>query len=374
LFTVAGQPPPVGVLHMAMVHGAMYDAVNTIDGQYEPYLYSLRTPMFWASKDAAVVAAAYTVLNHLLPAQAAQLRQLYEASLAALPNNSAKWFGVSIGGWAGRAMIVARGGDGRFGAPGFPTGTLPGQWRPVLPAFVNDPNAWVKDVRPFLLESPTQFRSAPPFPLASPEYAAEFNQVKSVGSATSATRTMFQTNSSLYWAESPVRTWNRIMRTISAQEGLTLEENARLFAMANMVVADSAITVWNDKVFYGFWRPITAIREAGSDGNAATVADPSWVPLIANPPYPEHTSGASGVAGGFTRAIEHVLGTDHVAWSDTNLGGQTRSFTRLSDARQEVVDARVWSGIHFLRADVLGALVGTNVADWANAHFFQPAG
>ena len=132
------------------------------------------------------------------------------------------------------------------------------------------------------------------------------------------------------------------------------------------------INVWDDKAFYGFWRPITAIREAHLDGNAATTADPDWLPLLENPPYPDHSSGASGQAGAFSKALEHFFGTNDIAWSDTNLGGQTRSFTRLSDARNEVVDARVWSGIHFLRADVHGALIGTNVADWANANFFQP--
>ena len=372
LFTVAGQAPPVGVLHMAMVHGAVYDAVNAIDGRYEPYLYRGRRGAFWASKDAAAATAAYRVLVSIVPAQQAQLELLYNASLAALPNTSAKWIGVGNGEHAAAAMIAARTNDGRFGAPGFPVGLLPGQWRPVLPAFANDPNGWVRNVKPFVLQSPSQFRSAAPFPLTSAAYATEFNQVKAIGSLNSATRTMFQTNSAMYWAESPVRTWNRIMRTLSAQRGLTLEENARLFAMANMVVADTAINVWDDKAFYGFWRPITAIREADLDGNAATVADPNWLPLLANPPYPDHTSGASGVAGGFTKALEYVLGTDNVAWSDTNLGGLTRSFTRLSDARNEVVDARVWSGIHFLRPDVLGALVGTNVADWANTHFFRP--
>ena len=132
-------------------------------------------------------------------------------------------------------MIVARTNDGRFGAPGFPTGLLPGQWRPVLPAFVNDPAGWMRNVKPFLLQSQSQFRSAGPFPLTSAAYATEFNQVKSIGSLNSATRTMFQTNSSLYWAENGARTWNRIFRTVSAQQGLTLEENARLFAMFSTV-------------------------------------------------------------------------------------------------------------------------------------------
>ena len=372
IFTVAGQAPPVGVQHMAMVQGAVYDAVNSIDGRYEAYLYRGRRGAFWGSKEAAAATAAYRVLVSIVPAQQPQLEQLYNASLAAIPDTSGKWIGIGNGERAAAAMIAARTNDGRFGACCFPTGLLPGQWRPVLPGFVNDPNGWVRNVKPFLLEGPSQFRSAGPFALTSAAYATELNQVKSIGSLTSATRTIFQTNAAVYWAESAVRTWNRIMRTLSAQEGLTLEQNARLFAMANMAGADTAINVWDDKAFYGFWRPITAIREAHLDGNAATTADPDWLPLLNNPPYPDHSSGASGQAGAFSKALEHFFGTNDIAWSDTNLGGQTRSFTRLSDARNEVVDARVWSGIHFLRADVHGALIGTNVADWANAHFFQP--
>jgi hypothetical protein len=373
LHTVAAQAPTVGSLHMAMVHGAMYDAVNAIDGRYEPYLYPGRRGAFWASKDAAAATAAYRVLSSIVPSQQAQLEQLYNASLAKVPTTSSKWIGVSIGSRAAAAMIDARTGDGRFGAPGFPTGTLPGQWRPVLPGFVNDPAGWMRNVKPFLLQSPSQFRSAGPFPLTSAAYATEFDQVKSVGSLNSTTRTMFQTNASLYWAENGARTWFRIFRTVSAQEGLTLEENARLFAMFGTALADALINVWDDKAFYGFWRPITAIREAHLDGNPATTADPAWLPLIVNPPYPEHSSGASAVAGAAARTLQNFLGTDDVAWADTNLGGQTRSFTRASDAMKEVVDARVWSGIHFLRADEHGAQIGRQVADWANEKFFRPA-
>ena len=372
LFNTAAQAPTVGSLHLAMVHGAMYDAVNAIDGQYEPYLYPGRRGAFWASKDAAAATAAYRVLVSIVPSQQAQLQQLYNNSLAALPNTSAKWIGVSIGGRAAEAMIDARTNDGRFGTPGFPTGTLPGQWRPVPPAFGNDPAGWMRTVKPFVLQSQSQFRSAGPNLLTSAAYATELNEVKTIGSATSASRTMFQTNSCLYWAENGARTWHRIFRTVSAQKGLTLEENARLFAMLSVSVADALINVWDDKAFYSFWRPITAIREADLDGNAATAADPDWLPLIANPPYPDHSSGASAVAGAAAGTLQNFFGTDNLAWTDTNFGGLTRSFTHASEAQQEVVDARVWSGIHFRRADVHGALIGTQVADWANANFFRP--
>ena len=370
LFNVAGQPPNVGVLHLAMVQGAVFDAVNAIDRSHQPYLYTTPAPPF-ASKEAAAATAAYRVLVSIVPAQRVALQEKYLTSLAGIP-----FFQMILGAMAGNgaadAMLRARAGDGRFGTPGFPVGTGPGQWRPVLPAFANDPAGWVRNVKPFVLESPSQFRAAPPFPLTSAAYTAEFEQVKSLGSATSTTRTAFQTNSARYWAENGLRTWHRIARALAAQEGLTIEENARLFALLSLAEADTLINVWDDKAFYGFWRPITAIREAGSDGNDATAPDDKWLPLIATPPYPDHTSGASGLAGATVRILQIIFGTDNMAWTDTNLGGQTRSFTTFSDAETEVVNARMWSGIHFLRADVLGALVGTNVANWTAANYLQP--
>ena len=377
LFNTAAQSPPVGSQHMAMVHGAVYDAVNAVDRQYQPYLYTNRNfPLFsgilpWASKDAAAATAAYKVLISIVPAQQPALQQLYLASLATIPEWAGRSEGTRLGEEAAAAMIAARTNDGRFGAPGFPVGVLPGQWRPVLPGFVNDPNGWIRNVKPFLLQSPSQFRSAGPFALTSADYAAEFNEVKSVGSLTSTTRTAAQTNASLYWAEHSGRTWNRIFRTISAQHTLTPEESARLFAMLNMSFADTAINVWDDKAFWSFWRPITAIREAHLDGNPATTADPDWLPLIVNPPYPDHSSGASGLSGAATRTLRQFFGTNHIAWTDTNVGGQTRSFSRASDAMDEVVEARIWSGIHFRRADMHGAQIGQQVAGWADANYFR---
>jgi hypothetical protein len=312
------------------------------------------------------------MLSQLVPAQQAVLDAQYAASLAAIPDGSAKTRGIAVGGAAAAAMIAARTDDGRFGAFRFAVGSLPGQWRPVLPAFVNDPNAWLKDVRPFLIRSGTQFSSQGPLELKSPKYAREFDEVKSFGSATSTTRTPDQTHMARYWAENPPATWSRVFRTLSAQQGLSIADNARLFAMLYLTAADALITVWNDKAHYPFWRPITAIREADTDGNPHTVADPAWLPLIANPPYPEHSSGHSGLSGSIVATLQDFFGTDHIGWTDTTNAGLTRSFTRFSQAIDEVVDARVWSGIHFRTANEQGAKVGRQVAGYRNAHFFKP--
>ena len=192
------------------MHGAVYDAVNTIDRRYQPYLYqpgrfTTRRPLPWTSREAAAATAAYRVLVSIVPAQQVALEQLYLASLAGIPEWSARG-GIAVGEAAAAAMIAARTNDGRFGTPGFPTGLLPGQWRPVLPALANDPAAWLRNVKPFLIERSSQFRSAGPQPLASAGYAAEFNEVKSLGQDSSTTRTFFQTNAARYWAENPPRT------------------------------------------------------------------------------------------------------------------------------------------------------------------------
>ena len=371
LIDTAGQPPTVAVLHLAMVHGAVYDAVNAIDRGYRPYLVSPRAKR-WDSTDAAAATAAYRVLVSIVPAQQPALRTLYESSLSAIPDGRSKAGGIAAGEAAAAAMIAARTDDGRFGPFRFSTGTLPGEWRPVLPSFINDPAAWVKDVKPFLIRSSSQFRSRGPNALTSHKYAREFVEVKSLGSATSTTRTPDQTLAAQYWAEQPPRTWSRILRTIAAQEGLSNSDSARLFAMVFLTGADAFITVWDDKEYWSFWRPITAIREADTDDNAATDPDSAWLPLLATPPYPEHPSGHLGLSGSVVATLQSFFRTDKIAWTDTNNAGLTRSYSRLSQALREIVSARVWSGLHFRTADEQSVRIARQVAEWREHHYFQP--
>jgi hypothetical protein len=312
------------------------------------------------------------MLLNIVPGQTVVLDAQYAASLAGIADGSAKTRGIAVGEAAAAAMIAARTNDGRFGPYRFPVGSRPGAWEPVLPLFVNDPNAWLKDLKPFLVESPSQFRSKGPLPLTSRKYTREYAEVKSLGSLTSTTRTAEQTLAARYWAENPPATWSRIFRTLSAQEGLSMVENARLFAMLYMTAADALITVWDDKAFRLFWRPITAIREANTDGNPATEADPAWLPLIVNPPYPEHPSAHNALSGSIVATLRKFFGRDKIAWTDTNNAGLTRSFTRFSHAIKEIVNARLWAGIHFRTADEQGARIGSRVAKWRDKHYFRP--
>ena len=373
IYVTAAQPPNVAVFHMAMVQGAVYDAVNAIDGGHEGYLLTSRVATPTDSKDAAAATAAYKVLLWILPApQHATLQAQYDATLAGIPAGTAKTRGIAVGDAAAAAMIAARTADGRFGLFRFLAGSGPGVWKPVLPAFGNDPNAWAKDVKPFLIERASQFRSRGPYRLNSPKYAREFNEVKSVGALNSTTRSADQTHAALYWAENPPRTWNRIINMLSAAEGVSLVDNARLFAEIYLSVADTFIAVWDEKAHYSFWRPITAIREADTDGNKRTEPDPNWLPLVANPPYPEHPSGHLGLSGAVCLTLEQFFETDELSWTDTTpVGMRTRSFTSLDDAVEEIVDARIWSGIHFRNADEASVEIARDIAKYASKHYFR---
>ena len=244
--TIANRPGPLAMIRLAMVHGAVYDAVNSIERRHAPYLV-LAPAQPWDSQDAAAATAAYRVLVNILPAQASSFDALYAASLAAVPEGAAKDGGIAAGEAAAAAMIAARANDGLFGPFTFTAGTTPGAWRPTPPSFAVDPAPWVAFVTPFLIESPSQFRSEGPNVLTSDAYAAEFAEVKELGSSTSATRTAEQTAIALFWADQSTPFWTRVVRTISADQHLSQAESARLFAMAYTAGADAVIGRQNDQ-------------------------------------------------------------------------------------------------------------------------------
>ena len=375
LVGTAGQSPTVSTVHLAMVHGAVYDAVNSIDERYEPYLVNVRA-RGWYSRDAAAATAAYRILVAIVPGQQPTLGPLYDASLASIPAGEAKQGGIAVGEIAAAAMLTSRTGDGRGGAYRFPAPATPqdpwpvGQWRPVLPAFGNDPGAWVKDVRPFLIRDPLRYASDGPYPLGSRAYTRDFNEVKAIGSLTSSTRTADQTDQAKFWAEGP-QPWTRAARQLAVERRLSSNDTARMFAMLYTTAADAAISTWTDKARWLFWRPITAIREAASDGNPDTAAEATWAPLINTPAYPDQPSGLSSLSAAMAESLERVFG-HRVRFSMTSLNSNTtRSYRSFSDAVDEVVDARVYSGIHFRKADVDGAVLGEDVARDGLEHNFE---
>ena len=273
-----------------MVQGAVYDAVNAIDGGHRPYLAAPAADPS-DSKQAAAATAAYRTLVGLFPTQQPTLQPLYDASLAGVPDGPAKTGGVAVGEASAATMLATRANDGRGGPFTFVFGTTPGVWRPTPPNFGLDPAPWVGNVRPFLVPSAEMLRTDGPNALTSAAYAEDLNEVKQLGSLTSTSRTADQTQAAIFWQDSGPAIWNRVFRALAASRGLDIVDSARMLAMTNLAAADGSIGCWNDKYYWNFWRPITAIREAAADGNPATTADPTWLPLF-NPTRPRLRAAA----------------------------------------------------------------------------------
>jgi hypothetical protein len=321
---LAGGAPPALQINMAMTQGAVYDAVNAIEPRHHrPYLLRRRFAAT-ASKEAAVATAAYRVLSNIVqtvpesipfPNRTALQESLdtaYAASLNAIPDSQFKTLGIAAGNAAADAMLAARENDGRFGPSPWVPNYDPGHWQPLLnpdgtPQL--DPTAWVANVQPFLIQSPSQFRTDGPNALTSNAYAEDFNEVKALGSINSATRTPEQTHIALFWqsAGGNVRAWNEVARNLVDQYAIGFGDSALLYAMLNLSAADAGINCWNDKYYWDFWRPWTAIQRADEDGNPDTDPDPSWTALL-TAPYSEHPSGHLAGDGTYLEVFKMFFG------------------------------------------------------------------
>jgi hypothetical protein len=373
----AGLAANVAILDLAIVEGAVYDAVNSIDGGHEPLIDAVGPAPVSASQDAAAATASHHVLMGLVPALPQKVRDrldlLYAGSLAAIPDGQAKADGIAAGAAAASAMLTNREGDGRYGSFRFAIGTDAGEWRPTLPAFVNDPNAWVARVRPFTLRSTSQFRTEGMPDLTSDQYTAEYNEVKALGSATGSSRTPEQAATAAFFFDNPIPLWNRTMRTIAMNEGLSTADSARLFGMTGIAGGDAVIACWDNKAFHSNWRPITAIREGDNDGNPDTVGQADWLPLVATPPYPDIASGYNCNTAAVMYSAREFFGTDRYTFTaHSNASGADRTYERFSWVTRDTVDARIYHGVHFRTADDVGAWIGKKVATWVAHHEFEP--
>ncbi|HEX5012738.1 MAG TPA: hypothetical protein VFV72_01175 [Candidatus Limnocylindrales bacterium] len=383
-----GQAPPLSAVGVAMVHGAIYDAVNAIDKGHQPYLSGLSAPST-ASKAAAVAQAAHDVLVGLVasPPQAVVDRAdgLLANSLALVDNGQAKTDGIAIGHAAAVAMLAARATDGRFDVEPWTPGDEPGAWRPVPPLNGNSFGQFAT-VTPFTMKSPGQFRSGGGPALTSEQYAAEFNEVKALGAQSGSSRTEAQTLLAGFVAANPLFFMNKGLRDISVARGLSTSDQARLFVGASMASADALISCFNNKRLWSNWRPQTAIREAANDGNPATSPDATWLSLFATPPYPDMASGYNCYTAGLWHSARLFFGTDRISFSLTSPGvaanpaagnpvgvaGSTRSYTRLTGVVDDTIDGRILTGFHFRSADVQGAWIGKKAAQWLDKHYFAP--
>lgn len=378
----AAHSSAVSFLDNATVQAAVYDAVEAYSGRFRPYHVHITGAS--GSVVAAIAAAAHDVLVNRFPSQAGALDIAYQNYLAnhGLALNDP---GVTVGQQAAAGIISLRANDGSFplNYPPFTGSNQIGVWRPTPsylpappPAFSPALAPWLAKVTPFTLTSPSQYRPLGPPPLGSQQFATAFNEIKGLGARFNSTRTTEQTNLALFWNTNYLVTWNKALRDIAAARGLSLDDSARLLALANLAMADAGITAWDTKYHYVFWRPVTAIQEGENDGNPATTGDPNWQPFINSPNYPEYTSGANNVTGAATRMLALFFGTDYMTFSMTTTNAaspqSTRAYNNFSSVAADVVNARIYEGIHFRFADVEARKQGRHVAQWAFAHFLQP--
>ncbi|CAN5519228.1 vanadium-dependent haloperoxidase [soil metagenome] len=364
-------------LYLAFMHAAMYNAVVGIEGGYRPYHFDARPPRH-ASSQAAAVAAAHRVLVTYSPEQQATLDAAYATSLAAIPDGKAKTRGMAYGELAATTMVAQRAHDGRNAPILFTQPPAPGTWRPTPPTLVPFSAPWLGYVAPLALRSSDQFDPGPAPALTSRRYTRDFLEVKSLGQLDSTTRTEAMTETARFYAGNPVVQFTLGLVDQAQTRHLDLVESARLFAAVHVSLADASIAVWWTKHHYGVWRPISAVRLADTDGNPATTADPAWDPsVIPTPPYPDYVSAYNGVMGAYTRALQDTLGTCHLALTLTSTmfpapdPRHTRFYDTGGEARQQVIDARVWLGLHFRFADRAGARMGQQVAHYTLDHNFQ---
>jgi hypothetical protein len=366
----AAMPAPTMAVGMAYVQAAVYNAVAGIRGAHL-YRSALHGPA-GASTDAAVAAAARRVLNTYFPIGTTRVEAAYAVALGALPHDAATIAGVSFGEQAAAHLIAQRSGDGWLAPVTFATPPAPGVWRPTPPANAAYLAPWLGLMKPFVLQAHDQRRPGPPPRLTSRRYARDLAEVAALGSAGSALRTAEQTEVARFFAGNLSVQLQGAYRDHAVRHGFGALSAARYLALATLAGADAVIAAWDAKLHYGFWRPVTAIRLADTDGNLTTTADPAWTPLLATPPFPDYISGHTTVIGSVTRALRALDGGSTVDLTlDSSVTGTTRHYADSATFNQEGVDARVWGGIHFRTADVEGGRVGASVGSWVAEHWVR---
>jgi hypothetical protein len=360
----------------AMTHGAIHDALNAIDRRYQPYALNVQAGPD-ASPAAAVAAAAHDVLVHELPTRQSVLDAAYAASLSVIPDGASRSDGVAIGQQAAAAIIALRSSDGSNDIVPYTPGIGPGVWQPTPPAFLPAALPGWGNVTPFTLTSGSQFRPDPPqlFDLSSEEYTTNYNEVKSIGDVNSTTRTAEQGQIAMFWYEGSPNGWNRIARNVSVQRSLDLWQNARLFGLINLAMADGFIAGFDAKYFYNFWRPITAIRAGDTDGNDNTLVDTAWTSFLVAPNIPDYPSTHSVLGAAAAEVLAQFFDEDGIAFSTTSgapFPGITRTFTSFSQAAEENADSRVFAGIHFRRTCTDGLRQGKKVGRFVFKHSLKP--
>jgi hypothetical protein len=364
----AGKPPADQLLYLSYVHAAVYDAVAATTGRGDQYRLHLEADDE-SSPAAAAAAAAHRVLVNYFPAQATTLDASYQTSLTAIADNKAKTRGVAVGEQAAAGIIALRTGDGRDGPITPPPPKGPGNWEPTPPNTVGI-SSWFGNVTPFFLRSGDQFRPGGPPALTSSAWAQAYDETRLYGAVNSTVRTPAQTEVARFWSDPPEVQNQRALRNHAVRHNLDIFRTARLFALVDMTATDALIGCWDAKYHYEFWRPFTAIPAAGTDGNPATVPDPTWKPLLATPNHPEYPSAHSCGTTALADTLAAFFHTSTINFDmDSTVTGTTHHFSTVAQMVTEMANARVWGGIHWRFSTVDGTALGRNVARWAVEHF-----
>jgi hypothetical protein len=374
--TVATSPLFLQNRSATMMHLAMFEAVNAITGGYTPYLGTIAAPP-GALPKAAAIGAAHRMLVSLYPARKESLDDLRDDSLSALPDGTAKSDGITAGVVAANAILALRADDGAANAanPPYTPGTAPGDWQPTPPAFPPAlyPN-WGK-VATYGIQDGTQFRSEPPPAIDTDTYARDYNEVQAVGAGNSTVRPQDKTDHARYFGgHFPLHVFNETAIQISTAQGKTLAENARIFALLNMAISDGLISAMESKFYYGYWRPVTAIRAGGTDGNQETEPDPDWLSLVVTPPYPSYPSNYASVAYAARAVLEEAYGK---GGHSITLGSGNPSvdvtlhYTEFSQMTDDIDDARVYGGIHFRFDQDAGTRMGSRIGSYILRNHLQ---
>jgi hypothetical protein len=373
-----------GLLYMSYVQAAVYDAATKIGHRYVPY-HHFSAAAGNASIEAAVASAAYNTLVDYLGDPSGTLAAEYQTSIGALPNDANTARGIAVGQAAAADIFALRANDGRNGPSpaglGAPTDPVqPGAWVWAPPPSLQIAQTpWLATMRPFMLESTSQFRAPPPPALTSATYTTDLNETKDYGSAASAVRTPDETAIAYFWNANATSQLNKTLENVATQHDLDLLDTVRLLAAGNMVSTDAGMACFDSKYTYRFWRPITAIRNANLDGNPATTADPSWTPLVTTPNHPEYPSQHGCITSALADVLANAVGTTDI---DATIPGATgggttlttsQTFATVDDLLTQLVNARIWIGFHFRNSVVTGEHLGTDVANWELQRYFLPA-
>lgn len=371
-------PPPLAARNLALLHVAIYEAVNAIDRGHEPYMIDVR-PAPGASMEAAAAGAGHRVLASLYPRRQAALDRALDGSLAGVPDLEARDNGLSLGRFVADRFLSWRAKDGGAMLGKHVPRRGPGFWEPTLPDFRPALFPGWGEVTPFAIRPGSQPRPKGPPPLSSPVYAAAFREVKELGARDSKTRTPDQTEIARFWADdagtaTPPGHWNAIADTVSRARGVSMVENARLFALLNMSLADAGLLCWVIKFHHEFWRPVTAIRAADEDDNPDTDPERTWEPLLTTPPFPAYTSGHSTFSGAGAAVLARALGdaTPFETPCDA-MPGVRRAFKTFSAAAAEAGRSRIYGGIHWEFDNADGLAMGRAIGDYVVSRYLRPA-